>query len=157
MALIKCPECGKEVSDTAKVCIHCGFELSKNQGLSEKGKNTINNLKNKFGKKKLICFGIVLAIIILALIVFVFAKRSSDNRQQEENKAIKIDITMNSWYGSIEYILQDFDLEFYAVTSGANCYSGVTYNQFETEKYGVLYTEFTYCKSTEVQRFRIYN
>lgn len=29
MALIKCPECGKEVSDTVKNCIHCGFDLSK--------------------------------------------------------------------------------------------------------------------------------
>ncbi len=29
MALIKCPECGKEISDTIKSCIHCGFELNK--------------------------------------------------------------------------------------------------------------------------------
>lgn len=28
MALIKCPECGKEVSDKAPTCIHCGFPLS---------------------------------------------------------------------------------------------------------------------------------
>lgn len=28
MALINCPECGKEVSDTAKKCIHCGYKLS---------------------------------------------------------------------------------------------------------------------------------
>ena len=28
MALIKCPECGKEVSDRAPACIHCGFPLS---------------------------------------------------------------------------------------------------------------------------------
>lgn len=27
MALIKCPECGKEVSDRAKACIHCGCPL----------------------------------------------------------------------------------------------------------------------------------
>ena len=29
MALIKCPECEKEVSDKAPVCIHCGFPLKK--------------------------------------------------------------------------------------------------------------------------------
>lgn len=28
MALIKCPECGKEVSDRAKACIHCGYPLA---------------------------------------------------------------------------------------------------------------------------------
>ena len=29
MALIKCPECGKEISDTTSKCIHCGYEFSK--------------------------------------------------------------------------------------------------------------------------------
>lgn len=27
MALIKCPECGKEISSKAKMCIHCGYPL----------------------------------------------------------------------------------------------------------------------------------
>ena len=26
MALIKCSECGKEISDKAKLCPHCGFD-----------------------------------------------------------------------------------------------------------------------------------
>lgn len=34
MALIKCPECGREISDTSRICIHCGYpleeELNKN-------------------------------------------------------------------------------------------------------------------------------
>lgn len=25
MALIKCPECGNEISDTADVCVNCGY------------------------------------------------------------------------------------------------------------------------------------
>ncbi len=33
MALIKCPECGKEVSNKSNICIHCGFPIS---SLSEK-------------------------------------------------------------------------------------------------------------------------
>lgn len=28
MALIQCPECGGNVSDTCDVCVHCGFNLS---------------------------------------------------------------------------------------------------------------------------------
>lgn len=28
MAMIKCPECGNNVSDMAKACIHCGFPIS---------------------------------------------------------------------------------------------------------------------------------
>lgn len=27
MAIIKCPECGKEISDKAKSCIHCGYPI----------------------------------------------------------------------------------------------------------------------------------
>lgn len=28
MSLIKCPECGKDVSDKSNVCIHCGYPLN---------------------------------------------------------------------------------------------------------------------------------
>jgi len=31
MALITCPECGKDVSDSAAACIHCGYTLVQNQ------------------------------------------------------------------------------------------------------------------------------
>jgi hypothetical protein len=27
MALIQCPRCGKEISDLAKICVHCGYSL----------------------------------------------------------------------------------------------------------------------------------
>lgn len=27
MAIIQCPECGKEISDKAKICIHCGCPI----------------------------------------------------------------------------------------------------------------------------------
>ena len=33
MALIKCNECGKDISDKANVCIHCGYPLEKEQKL----------------------------------------------------------------------------------------------------------------------------
>lgn len=39
MALIKCEECGKEVSDKSEQCIHCGNPFSK------KEKNNIEHIK----------------------------------------------------------------------------------------------------------------
>lgn len=33
MALIKCPECGKEVSDKAKICVQCGYKLRQEQSV----------------------------------------------------------------------------------------------------------------------------
>lgn len=29
--LIKCPECGKEISNKSEQCIHCGFPIRKSQ------------------------------------------------------------------------------------------------------------------------------
>jgi len=29
MAIIKCPECGKEISDKAEKCPHCGVKIKK--------------------------------------------------------------------------------------------------------------------------------
>ena len=41
MAMIKCPECGKDVSDQAEVCINCGFSIKQymyKKDLNENGK-----------------------------------------------------------------------------------------------------------------------
>ena len=47
MALIKCPECGREVSDRAVACIHCGFPLNQ----------SVDVLKAKTNdERKQICF-----------------------------------------------------------------------------------------------------
>lgn len=39
MALIKCPECGKEISNIANHCIHCGFPLN----VATEERNAINS------------------------------------------------------------------------------------------------------------------
>ena len=53
MALIKCPECGKEVSDQSKTCIHCGFPLNK------KAKGTRNVV---------LIAGVVLVIVVFLIV-----------------------------------------------------------------------------------------
>lgn len=35
MALVKCKECGKEISNKAEICVECGFPLSKKKNGSE--------------------------------------------------------------------------------------------------------------------------
>lgn len=47
MALIKCPECDRDVSDKASVCIHCGFPLSEYVSKSQDesaSSQTVDNL-----------------------------------------------------------------------------------------------------------------
>jgi predicted nucleic acid-binding Zn ribbon protein len=41
MALIRCKECGKEISDTAKVCSNCGAKTEKTKQQNKKIKNII--------------------------------------------------------------------------------------------------------------------
>lgn len=45
--LIKCPECGKEVSDKAQACIHCGYPIKKEtnslNAITQTQTNTSNN------------------------------------------------------------------------------------------------------------------
>lgn len=36
MALIKCPECGKDISDTCENCIHCGYPIRKGKKINKK-------------------------------------------------------------------------------------------------------------------------
>ena len=44
MALINCPDCGKEISDKAASCIHCGCPICPpNENISSKTKSKIDN------------------------------------------------------------------------------------------------------------------
>lgn len=104
---------------------------------------------------------IVLIIIIGGIITGITIHNNKIKAQKEleyyNSLPIKVDISMTSYYGSISYILYELDLDFDLVTMGANCYTGVQRNEFKTEKYGVLYTEFRYCKINSTTVFRVYN
>lgn len=62
MALIKCKECNKEVSDTAKTCPHCGYKL-KSFKLNLKVKNT-----------DLIVLGFIIQVFLLMFVNGTFAR-----------------------------------------------------------------------------------
>lgn len=49
MALVKCPECGKDVSSEVKVCPHCGYELRKKQPVKTLG-----------------CLGLILIVVLIS-------------------------------------------------------------------------------------------
>lgn len=57
MALISCPECGKEVSDKADVCIHCGYGIKehfiriKQEEEAERKRVELVNKKEELGKR----------------------------------------------------------------------------------------------------------
>lgn len=55
MALIKCPECGKEISNTCRRCPSCGYALMRN-------------------KKRILSIVVVSIVILLAIVLIVSAK-----------------------------------------------------------------------------------
>jgi len=203
MALINCKECGKELSDTAEFCPHCGYKEHHEEhpvdGGETQQQNTVEhpvqpemqqnvqyvsniqtqpeiqqpiqnngpqmqseaqyNIKQfnpkSFMKNRPTTASII--IVVIAIVVGLIIAISIFNGVQNSKKAIKVDITMTEWYGYVDDILDELGLDFYLVTGGANCYTGVKKSEFTTEKYGILHTEFTYCKSNKRQVFRVYN
>lgn len=74
MALIKCSECGKEISDTAKICVNCGNPI-----------NTKQFKKSNFNiKRPMVKY--LIGISILSLIVVCIIYKVSTSNKQNENK-----------------------------------------------------------------------
>ena len=74
MALIKCPECGREISDRAVFCPHCGFPLSENKSFEdeEENKAEIQKLCTFMGSKS-IATPIVAAVLIEVIVGILLA------------------------------------------------------------------------------------
>ena len=88
MALIKCPECGKEVSDRADACPVCGFPISKEQ---EKGK-----IKIKLGMFSGI--GGNQSVTITANGDTLWSGKSGEVAEFELTKILSIDIIQQKFY-----------------------------------------------------------
>ncbi len=66
MALVKCKECGKEISDTAKVCVNCGAKTEK--------------AKMKSKRVKLYTSILIVIAIILTIIITFMIKSTEKNK-----------------------------------------------------------------------------
>lgn len=66
MSMIKCSECGKEISDKAKVCVHCGNPLENTEQDNSSNENKLKTKKNK--KINQILY--IILIILINLILF---------------------------------------------------------------------------------------
>lgn len=85
MAMIKCKECGKDISDTVKKCVHCGFVYKKQNKIISK----IINIK----KTKIIFIYVVLLIIALIGSIYIFNNKDRIIRYfelEQKNKIEKI-------------------------------------------------------------------
>ena len=74
MALIKCPECDKKMSDQASSCPHCGYTKERNET------NKLNSFKKKGNSKYLL---ILLVVLIGGYFLFFYEK--DNNNQNNDN------------------------------------------------------------------------
>ena len=78
MARIKCPECGKEVSDKAKVCPNCAYPIAELN--SSKLYSTYQN-KNDSSSKEFdlgqIAVCILLVIVVFAIFISIMSQAAS--------------------------------------------------------------------------------
>lgn len=84
MALIDCEECGKEVSDKATACIHCGAPIEKEE---EYAPPSSDKYKTKFKPekpKKKGSLGKTIFVIIAVFILTIWYAESEKNKPEEE-------------------------------------------------------------------------
>lgn len=74
MAIIKCPECNNDISDTSNNCIHCGYKL-KNNG---SGNNT-----------KIIVIIVVTILLIIGVVlgIIISINKANDAKKQRDLEA----------------------------------------------------------------------
>ncbi len=87
MSMIKCPECGKEISDKASICPNCGYPLD---SPSKVGNNTTpaSSLQpaspNK--KKKHGCLTVIAAFLVFSAVIGLMASKSPQSALREDSK-----------------------------------------------------------------------
>jgi len=87
MALIQCPECSKEISDTAKSCPNCGFPVAEKR--QKEGKPSVTaapvsaQKKSGLPKKALIVIGAILVLGVIGSIMKSPDEKTADTEKKE--------------------------------------------------------------------------
>ena len=101
MALIKCPECDKEISDKVKVCPHCGYPFQKEENTAQKVEISSVNLKIKKENKKKI---IIAVIAICCVIVCIFAVVKIYKNEQAKKASAEYEEQVNAYIDNVDKI-----------------------------------------------------
>lgn len=86
MALIKCSECGKDISDKAKHCVHCGNKiLNDEQKLKIKVKKENRSERKLLAKIIFITISLIIGLPIIYLLIAYFFPRKNINFIEKYN------------------------------------------------------------------------
>lgn len=164
MALINCPECGKEISDKVKACPHCGYPLVEenieaNPPQPQQVEITSVNLKKKVNWKPIVIGAIlvVIGVVAYAVIQKMNEKKAQETYQKTFNSYVDdlfllqiatisagseaedlTNLTAKVWANSI-YEEKDVETDKYTRTNGGK---GSFYDDFNTAL-GELFSDST--------------
>lgn len=90
MALISCPECGREISDKVTACPHCGYPMvqpgssisSKPQQVELTAVNITASPTRKAQLRKMIIAAVVAVVIIAAIFIGIAASRNASESER---------------------------------------------------------------------------
>lgn len=89
MALITCPECGKEISDKVKACPNCGYPLQEEQSEvapQQVEVTSINiGIKDPKRRKKLFAGFVVVVVVTFIAIALSFVNKSNKRMEYIQN------------------------------------------------------------------------
>ncbi len=75
MALIKCPECGKNISDVAKSCPKCGYPLAQRIGYAQGLTKKEFNIREIIRKYRIIIIALAVVLAIGIMVHFILDSR----------------------------------------------------------------------------------
>ena len=87
MALVQCPECLGSVSESAEVCVHCGFPIKKY--LKNKTQNKVDNSEIRQKDKSKTAYVVLVALLLVVLSVVAVSHAS----KQAEIKKYRVEFS----------------------------------------------------------------
>ena len=97
MAIINCPECGKEISNMSETCIYCGYPLRemKSEKIPKREasgktsiKNDLENLCRKIGKKRLFALFGAMLVLVTVILISVISQKVLNEKEQYVYKVV---------------------------------------------------------------------
>ncbi|MBQ0009227.1 MAG: zinc ribbon domain-containing protein [Firmicutes bacterium] len=85
MALVKCPECKKEISDSADSCPHCGYKLKNTKKESSSNFNFTKDDSNVLLIVAVICLFAVPFVGVILLIVALSQKKKAKKAKERSD------------------------------------------------------------------------
>lgn len=134
MALIKCPECNREISDTAKTCPHCGYKL---------------NAEQVRHRNKIISWTIVLLLLLvlgIGLFIYISSERAKEKQAQEAFYEYLHESSMPGSYQDARYAIVGTHPNWELIDNSASASIIINFKLDEDEKNGVPF------KQSEVYR-----